>query len=322
MEQDTGNRTQPAPAAQRRSGSKPKNAKSPCAAELHQGYLKGLGERVRSARARRGMSRKILARDSHVSERYLAQLEAGRGNISIALLRQVAQAMSLPIEDLVREGGDMPIELVLLQRRLERLSTEQLSEANNMISSHFGMEGAVHRTKRVALTGLRGAGKTTLGKALALQMNVPFVELAQKIEASSGMSLDKIFDLSGQLAYRRYEKRALEQVLESHSEVVIATGGSLVSQPETYDLLLSACFTIWVKATPEEHMNRVVAQGDMRPMAGNSEAMEDLIRILADREQLYAKADAQIDTSDRSEADSVAMIGEYLANAQDQGDHA
>ncbi len=271
--------------------------RAPCAAEAHADYLKILGERVRDARARRGMTRKILAADSGVSERYLAQLESGQGNISIALLRQVAEAMSVPITDLVRDGAERPVELTLLLQRLSRLSPEELSEAHRLVNERFGRSVDGDRNARIALIGLRGAGKTTLGRMLAKRLNVPFLEMATEIERDSGMSLNEVFSLSGQAAYRRYERRALERILESHRSGVIATGGSLVSEPATYDLLLNGCFTVWVKCSPEEHMMRVVAQGDMRPMAGNAEAMDDLRRILEGREALYAKADAVVDTS-------------------------
>lgn len=285
----------PAPAkrARRRDGT-------PCAAELHADYLARLGERVRAARARRGMTRKILARDSGVSERYLAQLEAGQGNISIALLRQVAEAMSLPLGELVREGADRAIELTLLIQRLERLSLPDLAEAAKLLTQRFGLDRDAHRHDRIALIGLRGAGKSTLGKRLAAALNRTFIELADEIAALAGMTLDQIFDLSGQAGYRRYEKRALERVLDRHSRFVAATGGSLVSEAGTYELLLSSCHTIWIKAAPEEHMARVVAQGDMRPMAGNAEAMEDLRQILAEREALYARADAVVDTAGKT----------------------
>lgn len=293
--------------------------RAPCAAEVHHDYLKILGERVRGARARRGMSRKILARDSGVSERYLAQLESGQGNISIGLLRQVAQAMSVPLADLVREGAERPIELTLLVQRLERLTPEELAEASRLLTARFRMDGAAERHARIALIGLRGAGKTTIGKAAARELGAPFVEMAEEIEAISGMSLDKIFDLSGQAGYRRYEKRALEQVINNYPQSVIAAGGSIVSEPETYDLLLNACFTVWVKASPEDHMNRVVAQGDMRPMAGNREAMDDLRRILANRDQLYAKADAVVETSGRTVDEAVAEVL-HIVNAARAGD--
>lgn len=260
-------------------------------------YLRQLGERVRDTRARRGMTRKILSRDSGVSERYLAQLESGQGNISIQLLRQVAQAMGVPVTELVREGPELPVEYALLREKLNRLSPRQLAAAAALLAERFG-DGA-DRQDRIALIGLRGAGKTTLGRRLADRLEVPFVELVKDIETEAGMSLNEIFSLSGQAAYRRHERRALEKALESHPRAVIATGGSLVSEPGTFERLLDTCFTVWIQASPEEHMARVVAQGDHRPMAGNREAMDDLQRILAQRQALYAKADAGLDTSGR-----------------------
>ena len=296
-----------------------RNRKGVCAAaENHRDYLTTLGTRVRNARARRGMTRKILARDSGVSERYLAQLETGQGNISIALLRQVAQAMGLPINDLVREGPERPVELTLLLQRLERLSPDELTDATQLLIGHFGRDLGSDRTGRIALIGLRGAGKTTLGRLLAQRLDVPFVEMNREIERDSGMSLTEIFSLSGQAAYRRYERRALERVLQETPAAVIATGGSLVSEPATFELLLDACFTIWVQATPEEHMERVVAQGDMRPMAGNDEAMADLRAILTERAPLYAKADAAIDTTGRSSEDSLDALVETVLSGRRQ----
>jgi XRE family transcriptional regulator, aerobic/anaerobic benzoate catabolism transcriptional regulator len=267
-------------------------------AETSDDYLHLLGERVRNARARRGMTRKILARDSGVSERYLAQLEGGQGNISITLLRQGAQTMNLPLVELVREGAEPSVELALLLEKLNRLSPRQIAAAATLISEQVG-EGS-DRLQRIALIGLRGAGKTSLGRLLAERLDLPLVEMAKDIEADAGMSLNEIFSLSGQAAYRRHERRALERALESQARAVIVTGGSLVSEPGTFERLLDACFTIWLQASPEEHMDRVIAQGDHRPMAGNAEAMDDLRRILAQREALYRKADATLDTSGKS----------------------
>jgi XRE family aerobic/anaerobic benzoate catabolism transcriptional regulator len=271
-------------------------------------YLRALGERIREARARRGMTRKILARDSEVSERYLAQLEAGQGNISIALLRQVAHAMGLPLTDLVREGPDRPVELTLLIQTLSRLSAKELAQARTLLSETFGAAVESERRHRVALIGLRGAGKSTLGALLAKAEGAPFVELDREIERESGTSLGVIFDLMGQSAYRRYERRALEAVIERHDRAVIATGGSIVSEPATFDLLLSACYTVWLTASPEEHMSRVMAQGDTRPMADNEAAMEDLRRILAGRHALYAKADVTIDTAGKTVEQSLKEL--------------
>jgi XRE family aerobic/anaerobic benzoate catabolism transcriptional regulator len=277
------------------------------------GYLGLLGDRIREARARRGMTRKILARDSGVSERYLAQLEAGHGNISIILLRSIAAAMGLPLTDLVREEPDGPVELTLLIQTLGRLTPKDLVQARKLLTEAFGAAVRSERRDRIALIGLRGAGKSTLGAALAKEQGVPYIELDREIERESGTSLSEVFDLYGQAAYRRYERRALEAVLERYERAVIATGGSIVSEPATFDLLLSACFTVWLTATPEDHMARVVAQGDTRPMADNEEAMEDLRRILEGRSALYAKADVTIETSGKSAEASLAELRHALA---------
>jgi XRE family aerobic/anaerobic benzoate catabolism transcriptional regulator len=275
---------------------------------------------VRNARARRGMTRKILARDSGVSERYLAQLEAGQGNASILLLRQIAEAMGLPLAELTRDGPDQAVELTLAKQLLERLAPEELGAAHGLLSEHFGRALLRQRGGRIALIGLRGAGKSTLGQRLAKRLNMPFVDMAAEIEADSGMSLSEFFSLSGQAAYRRLERRCLDRIVESHDRAVIETGGSIVSEPATYELLLQACYAIWIKAAPEEHMSRVIAQGDLRPMADNDEAMEDLRRILAERAPLYAKADAVADTSGRGEAESFAALLQALPPALRAGE--
>jgi XRE family transcriptional regulator, aerobic/anaerobic benzoate catabolism transcriptional regulator len=276
-------------------------------------YLRLLGERIREARARRGMTRKILARDSAVSERYLAQLEAGHGNISIILLRQIAQAMGLPLADLVRDGPERPVELALLLQTLERLSPSELGQARQLLAGAFGAAMQEGRRPRIALIGLRGAGKSTLGRALAAARGVPFIELDREIERESGLALGEIFALYGQAAFRRFERRCLETVIERHQAAVIATGGSIVSEPGTFDLLLAACLTVWLKAAPAEHMGRVLAQGDTRPMAENAEAMDDLRRILAGREALYSKADAVVDTAGKTIEESLAELSEKIA---------
>lgn len=276
-------------------------------------YLRLLGDRIREARARRGMTRKILARDSKVSERYLAQLEAGHGNVSIVLLRQIAHAMGLPLVDLVREEPDRPVELTLMIQTLARLSPKELAQARRILAETFGAAVERERRHRIALIGLRGAGKSTLGAMLAKDLAVPFIELDREIERESGTSLSEVFDLYGQAAFRRYERRALESVIERHDRAVIATGGSIVSEAATFDLLLSACFTVWLTAAPEEHMARVVAQGDTRPMADNEEAMEDLRRILKGREALYSKADARVDTAGKTTAQSLRELKKAVA---------
>jgi len=269
--------------------------------------LPRLGDRVREARARRGMTRKILARDSGVSERYLAQLESGRGNASVLVLSQIAQALNLPVADLLRDENDQSVELTLIQQLLKRLPAAKLAKVRAQLVRDYGSAYGA-RENRIALIGLRGAGKSTLGAALAKHLGVPFVELDHEVEAEAGTSLHEIFLLHGQAGYRRYERRALERTLEKNDRCVIATGGSIVSEPGTYDLLLSACLTVWLRAAPEEHMARVAAQGDYRPMAGNREAMDDLRRILAGREALYAQADVTIDTAGRTVEQSLSGL--------------
>jgi XRE family transcriptional regulator, aerobic/anaerobic benzoate catabolism transcriptional regulator len=235
------------------------------AAQQEAAYLAQLGDRVRGWRSAHGMTRKALALASGVSERYLAQLEAGQGNISVLLLRKVAQAMNVSVESLVREGA-----------------------------------GAEQGKRRVALLGLRGAGKSTLGARLAAALDVPFVELDREVETEAGTKLSEVFAMYGQDAFRRFERRALERVLNTHEAAVIAAGGSLVTDPDTYRLLLDSCRTVWLKAKPEEHMNRVIAQGDMRPFKGRSAALEEIRKLLADRERLYGQAEIAIETTGRS----------------------
>ena len=230
-------------------------------------YLGRLGERVRGWRNAHGVTRRLLAESSGVSERYLAQLEAGRGNISVLLLRRVAHAMRVPVEDLVREEPQA-------------------------------------RGARIALVGLRGAGKSTLGARLAQALDAPFIELDREVEKEAGAKLGEVFALYGQDAFRRFERRALERVLDEHERAVIATGGGLVTDAATYELLLERCFCVWLKASPQEHMARVVAQGDLRPFSGRTQgraaALDEIRRLLADRERLYARAPLVVDTSGRT----------------------
>ena len=275
-------------------------------------FLARLGGKVRDARGRRGLTRKVLARDSAVSERHLAELEAGRGNISVLLLRQVAATLGLPLAELLRENGDQALELTLIQEFLQRLPKQRLARVRAQLQRDFGGNPA-GRSERIALIGLRGAGKSTLGEALAGELKVPFIELDREIEREAGTGLSEIFLLYGQQGYRRYEQRCLENILEGQARCVIATGGSIVSEAATYDLLRSSCFTVWLKAKPEEHMSRVMAQGDMRPMAGNTQAMADLKRILQSRTALYGQADAVVDTGGRNIKQSLKDLKRVIA---------
>jgi len=272
-----------------------------------QAYLERVGERVRLARARRGMSRKSLSRASGVSERYLAELERGAGNASLLVLRQIADALSIEAAALVSDALERPVDLTLALHQLERLSPADLAEARRLIAQRFGQAGPSAQG-RIALVGLRGAGKTTLGQLAAQALAVPFVELDREIERASGMELSEIFAVHGQAMFRSLERQCLETIVARFERVMIATGGSLVTEPATYDLLLSTCFVVWLSAAPDEHMSRVLAQGDLRPMADGPQAMDDLKAILESRTPLYAKANAVVNTGGKSEAQAFAAL--------------
>ena len=257
-------------------------------------FLLQLGQRVREARNQRGIARKGLSQAADVSERYLAAVEGGEGNASVILLRRIAAALGLRLTDLL-DIDSATSEQRQMRRLLDSLPPHRQEAALRRLIQEFGQEEDVRR-KRVSLIGLRGAGKSTLGAALATVLRRPFVELDQAIEREAGLSLSEIFLLYGQPGYRRIERRCLERIIDRQDDIVLAVGGGIVSEPETYDLLRMNCFTVWIKASPEEHMSRVLAQGDTRPMAGREEAMKDLRNILAAREALYAKADAVVDT--------------------------
>jgi XRE family aerobic/anaerobic benzoate catabolism transcriptional regulator len=272
-------------------------------------FLVALGERVRALRARKGMTRRALALASDVSERHLANLELGVGNASVLVLRQVAQALGSPLAELLGDETTASPEWLMIRELLRDRDEESLRRGRVALAALYGEPvAAAAKASRIALVGLRGAGKSTLGRKLADALGVPFVELNAEIERVAGCSLGEIHNLLGPAAYRRYERRALEEVIRKHQQAVIATPGGIVSEPATFNLLLAQCTTVWLQAAPEEHMQRVVAQGDLRPMAGNREAMDDLKRILAERAAFYGKADLKVDTSGKSLEQAFASL--------------
>lgn len=277
-------------------------------------FLCVLGQRVRTVRALRGMSRKTLAKVSGVSERYIAQLESGLGNISIVLLMRLAAAMGGRLDDLLALEAASP-DAAIIRDLVQHASPEQLAQARAVLTggqtpvrAARGENGPV---TRVALIGLRGAGKSTLGRLLAERLDWPFYELNKEIEAAHGLSVPEIIALYGQEGFRRLEQNTLRNLIDKRGPMVLATGGGIVSEPLTFDLVLSSFYTIWLKAKPEEHMSRVRQQGDLRPMADDRSAMAELRNILISRNPHYARADATVDTS----ATTVPAAAEALHQA-------
>ncbi|WP_422845448.1 helix-turn-helix transcriptional regulator [Acidovorax sp. M2(2025)] len=277
--------------------------------EARNPLLTALGERVRNLRAQRGLTRKAAAQAAGVSERHLANLEYGTGNASILVLHQVAGALHCPLAELLGDFTTRSPEWLLIRELLEHRSEADLRRARLALHALLNSGASdTARHGRIALIGLRGAGKSTLGPLLARDLDVPFIELSREIEALAGCSVREIHDLYGATAYRRYERRALEEVVQIHADVVIATPGGIVSDPATFNELLAHCTTVWLRAAPEEHMGRVLAQGDMRPMAASREAMDDLRRILEGRAAFYSKADLTVDTSGRTLEESLRQL--------------
>ena len=282
--------------------------------------LRQLATEVRAARARRGMTRKILARDSALSERYLAQLESGTANPSLEVLDKIARAMDITVADLILAigGSDLPeAQLLVLIDRLPAAALPRLQQAlehrlHPDISEAVSVNMGHARARRIALIGLRGAGKSTLGRQLAAQLEVPFIELNRLVEAEYGASIGEILALSGQPTFRRLERSCLQAVIDQYDTAVIATGGGLVADPQSFKLLRDRAHTVWLKANPDEHMARVIAQGDLRPMAKNTEAMADLKAILSAREPLYAQALGVIDTAGQAPQQSAAGLFEHV----------
>ncbi|WP_418320729.1 helix-turn-helix transcriptional regulator [Piscinibacter sakaiensis] len=292
-------------------------------------FLVALGQRVRDIRARRGMSRKALALATDVSERHLANLEYGVGNASVLVLLQVAVALKCSLAELLGDPTTQSPEWLMIREMLENRDEATLRRAREAIGELLGSGSAKasarsRRGSRVALIGLRGAGKTTLGSMLAEDLGFPFVELSREIEKFAGCTISEIQGLYGQNAYRRYERRAIEEAIQIYPEAIIATPGGLVSDPASFNLLLGHCTTVWLRALPEDHMARVAAQGDMRPMAGNKEAMDDLKTILAGRAAFYSKAEFQLDTSRQPLQPTFLALREMVRNAlqMDQTEHA
>jgi XRE family aerobic/anaerobic benzoate catabolism transcriptional regulator len=282
------------------------------ASDPESGFLEQLGQRVRTLRSLHGMSRKVLARVSGISERYIAQLESGKGNVSIVLLRRVSNAIGTPLEDLIPTNDPAP-DWQVIRDLLRKASPGQIAQAKEILSSSSTSTQRRPAFAGIALIGLRGAGKSTLGKLLAKHIDWNFVELNKEIERQNGLAVPEIINLYGQEGFRRMEQAALAQLLARKELMVLATGGGIVSEPLTFDLILKSFYTIWLKAEPEEHMARVRRQGDLRPMADDRSAMAELRNILKSREPLYARANAVVDTAGLPVEAAAARLSEAVA---------
>jgi XRE family transcriptional regulator, aerobic/anaerobic benzoate catabolism transcriptional regulator len=271
-------------------------------------FLAAIGAEVRKNRAKRGMTRRQLAQASQTSERYLAQIESGVGNPSVSVLRAIAQALDLACAALLPESGARTAALEAIFGLLAQVPEGELPALTKEIETRVALPGGADRARRIALVGLRGAGKSTLGRMLAQHLGWPFIELDRLVEEDYGASIPDLIEMAGTATFRRHERSALDRIVTAHEAAVITTAGGIVSNPETYALLLRRTHTIWIKARPEDHMSRVMAQGDFRPMAENRAAMADLVAILEARRADYARAEAEVDTSGDAVEQSFAKL--------------
>jgi XRE family transcriptional regulator, aerobic/anaerobic benzoate catabolism transcriptional regulator len=271
-------------------------------------FLAAIGREVRRRRAKRGMTRRQLAEASETSERYLAQIESGAGNPSVSVLRAIARALDLPAAALLPEQGARTAGLGAIVDLLAQVPENELPALIKEIEVRVAFGAGADRGRRIALVGLRGAGKSTLGRMLAQHLGWPFIELDRRVEEDYGASIPDLIEMAGTATFRRQERSALERVIAEHDAAVITTAGGIVSNPETYALLLRHAHTVWIKARPDEHMSRVMAQGDFRPMAQNRQAMTDLVAILEARRADYARAEAEVDTSGKAVGQSFAEL--------------
>jgi XRE family aerobic/anaerobic benzoate catabolism transcriptional regulator len=247
--------------------------------------LRDVGALVRNERARRGMTRRALAEACQTSERYLAQIESGAGNPSVLVLDAIARVFGLAAADLMPAGEAI--------RRLRNLPQDKLAALMRAVEAG----ASANRARRIALVGLRGAGKSTLGAALAARLRMPFIEIDKMVEQEYGAPVATLFEVYGQGTFRRYERECLQRIVAEFDSAIIATAGGIVADDGTFSQLLDQAHVIWLQASPAEHMRRVMEQGDFRPMSHNRDAMNDLVAILDARAADYGRAHARLDTS-------------------------
>jgi len=298
--------------ATRKRREKPVPA-TPSGAAAEAAFLAAIGREVRRNRAKRGMTRRQLAQASETSERYLAQIESSAGNPSVSVLRAIAQALELPVSALLPETGARTAALGAILDLLAQLPEGELTALTKEIQTRVAVPRSADRARRIALVGLRGAGKSTLGRMLAQHLGWPFIELDRIVEEDYGARIPDLLEMAGAATFRRCERSALDRVITAQQAAVITTAGGIVANQETYALLLRRTHTVWIKARPEDHMSRVMAQGDFRPMAQNREAMADLVAILEARRADYARAEAELDTSGDAVERSFAKLLRVVA---------
>jgi XRE family aerobic/anaerobic benzoate catabolism transcriptional regulator len=285
----------------------------------HRAFVAAVGRLVRLSRAKRGMTRRQLAQASGASERYLAQIEGGQGNPSVIILASIARALDVPIIELLPRSNGRTAAMAHILDVLGRVPVAELPALTELIERRAGQDAAVDRGRRIALIGLRGAGKSTLGRRLAGALGCPFIELDRLVEEDYGAPIPDLIEMGGLATFRRHERACLERVIEKHEAAVIATAGGIVANAETFSLLLRRTHAVWIKARPDEHMRRVMAQGDFRPMAQNREAMADLVAILDARRADYARAQAELDTSGDTVEQSLAKLAGVVASCTGRG---
>lgn len=271
-------------------------------------FLAAIGAEVRRNRAKLGMTRRQLAQASGTSERYLAQIESGAGNPSVSVLRAIAGALDLTAAALLPESGTGPAAFGNVLDLLAQVPAAELPALLKDIELRAVHAEHADRARRIALVGLRGAGKSTLGRMLAQHLGWPFIELDRLVEEDYGASIPDLMEMAGTATFRRHERSALARVIAEREAAIVTTAGGIVANPETYSLLLRRSHTVWIKARPEEHMSRVMEQGDFRPMAQNRQAMADLVAILDARRADYARAEVEIDTSGEAVEQSFAKL--------------
>ncbi|MGB3243327.1 MAG: helix-turn-helix transcriptional regulator [Sulfitobacter sp.] len=273
--------------------------------------LARIARRVAQARKQRKLPRRLLSEMSGVSPRYLAQLEAGEGNISVMLLARVADALEIRIDQLLADDVPLDHDVLGVATLYAQAPPAIRAQVRGLLAPQ---NPAVLRAGRICLIGLRGAGKSTLGRMAGEMLNIPFVELGKEIEAETDMPLSEVMALYGLEGYRRMEAEALERVSAQYDRVILAVAGGIVVEPATYARLLEQFHSVWIRTSAPEHMQRVRAQGDVRPMQGNPAAMSQLNQLLEARTPLYCQAEAQVDTSNRAERSSLNDLMKIIAH--------